>query len=239
MTNDPPSIRAGEYVLGTLSGAEREAFEVDLTSDPPLQVEVQAWERRLAPLAGMTSSEWPSPTVWAAIERSLNAESPTMTTPTNTATIVQLRRSIRLWRGFTAASGTLAATLALFIILGERVRVAEPGQDYVAVVNRGGDLPALIVRVDTREGVVHVRSLTAETPTGKSLELWYVPAGQAPRSLGIVENANGPVVLPASMRQTGVEGASIAVSVEPKGGSPTGAPTGQIIYSGKLIKDAQ
>jgi anti-sigma-K factor RskA len=241
MTNDSPSIRAGEYVLGTLSGAERDAFEIDLAGDTQLQVAVQAWERRLAPLAGMNVLERPSSTVWAEIERKLDAETRTMTqaSPANSATIVQLRRSVRVWRGFTAASAALAAALALFIVVGERMQVAEPGQDYVAVVNRGGDLPALIVHVDTREGVVRVRSLAAQTPSNKSLELWYVAAGQAPKSLGLVENSKGPFVLPASLRQTDVEGSSIAVSVEQKGGSTTGAPSNQIVYQGKLIKDVQ
>jgi anti-sigma-K factor RskA len=240
MTNDPRSILAGEYVLGTLSGAERDAFEVDLADDQQLQVAVQAWERRLAPLAGMNVLERPSSTVWAEIERKLDSEIPrAATSPASGATIIQLRRSVRVWRGFTAASGALAAGLALFIIAGERLRPAEPGQDYVAVVNRGGDLPALIVKVDTREGVVRVRSLAAQTPADKSLELWYVTAGQAPKSLGLVENSKGPVVLPASLRQSDVEGGSIAVSVEQKGGSTTGVPSNQIVYQGKLIKDVQ
>ena len=69
------------------------------------------------------------------------------------------------------------------------------------MVNRGGDLPALIVRVDTREGVVRVRPLAAETPSGRSLELWYIGADRQARSLGTLDDAARPITLPA--RATG------------------------------------
>jgi len=237
MTTDPPSCRAGEYVLGTLSGTERDAFESDLANDTQLQAEVQAWETRLAPLAGMVAPQRPSPNVWAAIEQRIDAGPAHVATDWAGPTIIHLQRSVRRWRGLTVASGALAACLALFIALAGRWPVAETGQDYVAVVNRGGELPALIVRVDTRAGIVRVRSLTAEAPSDRSLELWYVRAGQAPKSLGIVENATRPIVIPAAMRQNGVEDATIAVTLEPKGGSPSHAPTGAIVYSGKLIRE--
>jgi anti-sigma-K factor RskA len=251
MTSETPPIsetlmtRAGEYVLGTLAGAECEAFRAALATDPQLQAEVREWERRLAPLAGAVTPESPSPAVWSAIESRLAAGKggpagdrvPAMD-PTS-ATVVRLRRSVRFWRGIAATAGALAAVLILLIVadaLLPEIIVPHPfGREYVAVVNRGGDLPALIVRVDTRKGIVNVRALGAEAPPGKSLELWYIAAGKPPKSLGVVENASDPVVIPAVLRD-GVADASIAVTAEPKGGSPTGGPTGPIVYSGKLIE---
>jgi anti-sigma-K factor RskA len=236
-TYDPPSSRAGEYVLGTLRGTERDAFESDLAHDPQLQTEVQAWERRLSPLADMTAPEQPSPTVWAAIERQLDQQTTTGLPAGAGPNVVRLQRKVRIWQGFSAASGALAACLALFIVLAGRLPGTDMAQEYVAVVNRGGDLPALIVRVDTREGVVRVRSLTAEAPADRSLELWYVHAGQAPKSLGIVDNAARPMAIPVSLRHHNIEDAKIAVTLEPRGGSPTAAPTGPVVYSGQLIKE--
>jgi len=240
-TSETPMTRAGEYVLGTLAGAECEAFRAALATDPQLQAEVREWERRLAPLAGAVTPESPSPAVWSAIESKLAAGKGAPTDDTasaregTTAVVLRLRRSVVVWRGVAAVAAALAAGLILFIASGGRRPAAEQGQEYVAVVNRGGDLPALIVRVDTREGVVTVRALGAEAPPGRSLELWYIGAGKAPKSLGVVENASGPIVIPAVLRQGGIEGATIAVTEEPKGGSPTGSPTGAIVYSGKLI----
>ena len=72
-TPETPMTRAGEYVLGTLAGAECEAFRAALATDPQLQAEVREWERRLAPLAGAISPESPSPAVWSAIESRLAA----------------------------------------------------------------------------------------------------------------------------------------------------------------------
>ena len=236
---ETPTTRAGEYVLGTLAGAECEAFRAALATDPQLQAEVREWERRLAPLAGAVPSESPSPAVWSAIESRLAAGKAVSGDDTAaarqgpSATVLRLRRSVVLWRSVAAVAGALAAALILFIAWG-RWPAADHGQEYVAVVNRGGDLPALIVRVDMREGVVRVRALGAEAPPGKSLELWYIGAGKAPKSLGVVENAAGPIVIPAMLRE-GIAGATIAVTAEPKGGSPTGGPTGPIVYSGKLI----
>jgi anti-sigma-K factor RskA len=245
-TSETPATRAGEYVLGTLAGAECEAFRAALATDPQLQAEVREWERRLAPLAGAAAPESPSPAVWSAIERRLaagkaaSAEERAPATDAPSATVVRLRRSVRFWRGIAATAGALAAVLILFIVADVLLRDVDLvpyqyGREYVAVVNRGGDLPALILRVDTREGIVNVRTLGAEAPPGRSLELWYIGEGKAPKSLGIVENASGPIVIPAVLRE-GVAGGTIAVTAEPKGGSPTGDPTGPIIYSGKLIE---
>jgi len=237
MTMDLSSSRTGEYVLGTLTGAERHAFEIELANDSQLQAEVADWERRLAPLARMIPPQAPSPAVWAAIERKLDGEQRTPSVDAQGSNVVYLRRSVRVWRSLTAASGALAAALALFILADRWQGHHEASQDYVAVVNRGGTLPALIVRVDTREGTVRVRSLTAEAVPDHSMELWYIGAGQTPKSLGTVENASHPIAMPAAFRSGDVDSAMIAVTMEPKGGSPTGAPTGPVVYSGKLIKE--
>jgi anti-sigma-K factor RskA len=236
MTTDLSSSRSGEYVLGTLTEAERHAFEIELGNDSQLQAEVADWERRLAPLAKMIPPQEPSPAVWAAIERKLDGEQRSPSVDAQGSNVVYLRRSVRIWRSLTAASGALAAALALFI-LADRWQGHEASQDYIAVVNRGGTLPALIVRVDTREGTVRVRSLTAEAAPDHSMELWYIGTGQTPKSLGTVENASHPIAMPAAFRSGDVDSAMIAVTMEPKGGSPTGAPTGPVVYSGKLIKE--
>jgi anti-sigma-K factor RskA len=233
--------RAGEYVLGTLAGAECEPSGPRSPPIPSCKAEVREWERRMAPRRRHFPGN-PSPAVWSAIESRLaagtaaQASDSTAVREATSAAVLRLRRSVVLWRGVAAVAGALAAALILFVAWGGRWPAPEHGQEFVAVVNRGGDLPALIVRVDTQEGVVTVRALGAEAPQGKSLELWYIGAGKAPKSLGVVENASGPIVIPAVLRQGGVEGATIAVTAEPKGGSPTGGPTGPIVYSGKLIE---
>lgn len=227
---EDPDGTAAEYALGTLPTEERAAFARACESDAALRVLVADWEARLAPLAAATPPVAPRPGLWAGIEARIGRKP----RATNGAQVIRLERGMRRWRLAAIGAGALAAGLALWIAAGPRP--AAEGSQYLAVVDRGGALPALIVRVDLGSGVVQVRSLAAETPPDRSLELWYVGAGASPRSLGLVTDASARLPVPAALRE-GAEGGSLAVSVEPKGGSPTGAPTGPVIYSGKLVRD--
>ena len=105
---------------------------------------------------------------------------------------------------------------------------------YVAVVDTGGREPALIAEVDTVTGIIRVRTVQAETPPGQSLELWHIAEGGEPRSLGVLRaDADAQTIQDAV--STGPVNGVIAVTVEPQGGSPSGAPTGPVVYSGRLI----
>lgn len=224
-------LRAGEYVLGTLPADERAAFERELASDVGLAAVVRAWEARLSPLAGSIAEVAPSPDVWSGIEAKLDVPAAAVAD----LGVERMRRAMRLWRAAALGAGALAACLALVLGL-DRTRGSRAEGQYVAVVNRGGELPALVVRVDTGDGTIHVRSLAAETPPDRSLELWYIGGGRPPRSLGLIDSPARRVAIPASADRA-VEGATVAVTIEPKGGSPTGSPTGPIVYSGKLVRD--
>ncbi|MDB5592812.1 anti-sigma factor [Enterovirga sp.] len=230
MTEDDET-RAAEYATGTLPGAERAELRRRMEHDPALRKLVQGWERSLAEAAEQVAAVAPPDRVWLSIERSLGQEAATGPAVAATAEIHRLRRSRLLWRSVAAGATALAASLALWIGLAPP---RAPASSLVAVVNRSGDLPALIVRVDTRAGLVRVRSLSAETPAGHSLELWSIVGGDPPRSLGTL---SGPSkAIPAADRAR-LENATLAVSVEPAGGSPTGRPTGPVVYSGKLVAD--
>jgi anti-sigma-K factor RskA len=109
------------------------------------------------------------------------------------------------------------------------------GARYVAVVNRDASLPALIVDVDTAAGVVTVRPVAAEQPADKSLELWVIPEGEKPRSLGVVDPKDAVIRIGAEKSGPIPAKGVFAVTVEPPGGSPSGDPTGPVVYSGPLI----
>jgi anti-sigma-K factor RskA len=229
---EDPDGAAGEYVLGTLTPSERAAFARALEQDPALRAAVMAWERRLAPLAATAPAVAPGAQVWEAIEARI------ATPPLAEAADLRVRRlerGLRRWRFAAGGAAALAAGLALWIVAAPRPATVGTPQ-YLAVVDRGGSLPALIVRVDLASGVVQVRSLTAETPPDRSLELWYINEGAAPRSLGLVTEATETIPVPADLRD-GVARATFAVTVEPKGGAPGGKATGPVVYSGRLIRD--
>ena len=223
-------LRAAEYVLGTLSGEERAAFELERTVDPVTAGAVLAWELRLAPLSLAAPAEIPSPDLWSRIACALP---PRVPVAANDDRVIGLRRQVRRWRTASAGAGLIAAGLALFVAVDRRRAADGPGTRYLAVVQGGGALPAMVVRIDTAAGTAEVRPVGAEAPAGRSLQLWYVGGGGAPKPLGLVGTAATRVALPAGAGADGV----IAVSVEPPGGSPSGAPTGPVVYTGTLLRD--
>jgi anti-sigma-K factor RskA len=229
--SDESHLLAGEYVLGTLTADERAEAARRLQDDPAFRAEVEDWQRRLLPLTASVAPVAPAPTVWRAVERAIAGRP----APAND-NLGLLAMSRARWRSAAVALGALAAALALFVADRDFLRPPAPaGASYVAAVNRGGDLPALIVRVDLATHSVSVRPVEAEAPAGKSLELWYVAAGQSPKSMGVIQQGRGiRMAAPADMP---VKDTILAVSVEPPGGSPTGAPTGPVIYKGQLIAE--
>jgi anti-sigma-K factor RskA len=130
----------------------------------------------------------------------------------------------------------LAAALAAVVIIDRRALAPPPaaGGRYVAIVDAGGHQPALIAEVDTASGLIRIRTLEAAAPAGRSLELWHVPQGKPPRSLGLLKAGADLQTIKDALAE-GPVGGLIAVSVEPEGGSPSGAPTGPVIYSGQLV----
>ena len=225
--SDDLEMRAAEYVLGHQESAEREAVRREMEQNAGLRAAVARWERRLFPLARTAPPAAPSADLLARIKASLPPRVEA------DAIVVALRKSVRLWRAAALVSGALAASVLAFAgarLLGD---AGKPSGVYVAAVNRSGDAPALIVRVDMASGRVFVRPVSAETPAGKSLELWYIAAGAAPMSMGLVGAKPENLALPAGA----VEKAKFAVTVEPAGGSPSGSPTGPIVYAGDLVRE--
>jgi anti-sigma-K factor RskA len=232
--NGERDIEAGEYVLGTLDAQQRARFQLQLAADAELRASVRAWEARLAALADAIPDESPPAEVWRSIERATLRETSGESLPAD-SNVVRLRRRVSVWRGAALAAGALAACLLAVVVFDLlSLLPADAGGRYVAVVDSGGREPALIAEVDTQTGVIRVRSLTAETPSGQSLELWHVPEGEAPRSLGILEAEADAQTIEDAVARGPVSGI-IAVSIEPEGGSPSGAPTGEIVYTGRLI----
>lgn len=242
---------AGEYVIGTLSATERAEADTRLSHDADFAAAVARWRDRLAPLDESVEDVTPPNLVWEGLSRRIDtlanaAKAQDHDVPgAQGADVIafDLSRRVRFWRRMSMGAGAIAASLAA-ILLADPSRLALPAltgneaSRYVAVVNRGGELPALIVTVDAASEKVTVRSLAAEQPAGKSLEVWYVAGGaKAPVSLGVLREDEDITSLTAS-RETGLDhpGGAIAISLEPRGGSPTGAPTGPVVYSGKLVK---
>ena len=222
---------AAQYVAGTLRGPARRRFEALLPSHPALRRATAEWQGRLMPLTTALAPVPPPAHAWAGIERRLwpAAVQETAAQP--------WWRGLTFWRGASAFATVAAVGLAVLlanpqpqlppvvVVLQGTAGAAQGSNTFVASFS--GDGRALVTRP--------LQPVSLEVD--RALELWAVPPQGAPRSLGLI-SANGLTVirrdkLPQAVLDHG-HTAALAVSVEPPGGSPTGAPTGPVVYAGKL-----
>jgi anti-sigma-K factor RskA len=223
-------LQASEYALGSLSGDERARFERALADHPWLQQRVDEWNRRLGPMAEALAPVAPSPAVWSNIEARI-AEDRTQTV--RVAAAPSLWNRVGFWRWTALAGIAAAAALLLYVAAGPRASLSP---DHIVVLNDAQSRPAVIVVADVAGRRVAVRQL-ASAPAGHSHELWLIAGpGQPPRSLGVITpDAAKPHDMPAPVAEALPKGAVLAVSLEPAGGSPTGAPTGPVLYTGAAV----
>ncbi|MDC8757919.1 anti-sigma factor [Janthinobacterium fluminis] len=218
---------AAEYVLGTLKGGARRRFEGWLLQDADLRNTTAEWQRRLAPMAEFTAPVAPPRQVWRDIERRLHLRA---------APAWQFWRSqsLAFWRGLGAASSAAAALLALALVT---TTLNAPQISYVATLSDGQARAVLLLTADRRHGALDVRVLGgAPVAADKTLQLWAVPTRGNPRSLGLLAD-RGSVRLALSERALGPDVALLAVSLEPKGGSPDpNGPSGPILYKGNWVR---
>jgi hypothetical protein len=172
------------------------------------------------------------------------------------ADVVDLAVRIRRWRSMTLLFGTLAMLLALLIVHQAIVPNAVPAgakaatfsllsqaavppqrSRLVGVLQHDPVSPAFLVTVDSESRTLTVRRVTTSPDAGRSYELWLLSSHlPAPRSLGIVgESEFTQRPLPANLDIDTMQAARYAVSLEPAGGSPSGAPSGPILFTGKLL----
>lgn len=231
---DDKDLLAGEYVLGTLDEDQRRDVRRKAASDPELREAITNWERRLAPLSGMVPQEAPPPALWNRIEAAIapvplepdDVVQP-MTRPERPSGRRPVWGNVGLWRATTAGALALAAAFAAVAYLPG----AAPPARVAALAPPNAPSPAFLVKwlADGRMTVMPLGSPTV--PANRDLELWILPPGaKTPASLG---------VLPVSGTSTDVrglqhDGTQLMISVEPHGGSPTGSPTGPVVYAGTL-----
>ena len=213
---------AAEYVLGTLSAEELRIAAAHLAGNPDFARAVEAWERRLAPLAQAAREQVPSPAVFESLMMRIAPAS----APNN---VVSLTRKLALWRAAAVGLAALAASLLVVLTLPR-----PQGGQFVAVLQSDKAQPGFVATVDLVRHTVSVRRVGDAAPAAHAYELWALGAGRpAPESLGVV---NASLVVPtARLKGRDVGATLLAISLEPEGGSPTGQPTGPILFTGALL----
>lgn len=220
---------AAQYVLGTLSSRARKRFAKLAAADHVLGNAVRAWEERLMPLAESLAPVPPPAQVWprivARIQRA-RAQAPEQA-PSS------LWANLGLWRGLTLAG--FATALALSVVL-LSPPVERPEQNLVAVLAGPDTKPVLIASAERGGRTLLIKPIAPLTvAAGKALELWALPEGGTPRSLGLISPSGiVRVALPQRADAALARVPALAVSLEPAGGSNTGLPTGPVLYSGAI-----
>lgn len=216
-------ILCAEYVLGTLKGNARRRFEQLLVQKPAWAQATQWWERHLNLLMDTIPTKQPPARVW----RNINAQ--------------LFAKPASRWSGmFKLFSAALLASVATFLVVQFPKEISPESNAAVAMLSDKTAQSGWHLSVGkTEQGKVALSaySLTGlvQRPTA-AYELWLLPEHNAkPISLGLLpQQGHKPLLVSAALLPQLKRG-NLAVSVEPIGGSPTGQPTGEVVYQGKLF----
>lgn len=223
--SDEDDLLAAELALGLLDEAEAAAAHDRLRHDAAFAHAHARWQAYAAGLAA-DLGETPPARVWSAILAQLPANDNLVT-------------SMRLWRAGAIAASLLV--LALGINDWQRAHFAPPppaplraAQPAPLVAVLSGKAGVVSVNFDPASG--RLASVVSGVDAGpRAVELWVIPADGRPRSLGLLSQAHpGWRRAPGRASAALQAGVTLAVSLEPAGGSPTGLPTGPVILTGKL-----
>jgi anti-sigma-K factor RskA len=222
---------AAAYALGTLAAGPRRRLARIARADPVVAAAIQGWEWRLAAFADAVPGVTPPPRVWAGIRSRLGLSDPSATPATRGA--APWWASLSLWRGLAFTGFALAFAFALTMLT---PRPERPFESVVIVLAGPDAKPALVATGERAGRYLTVKAVApVEVPPGRALELWMLPDGRAPMSIGLVP-ATGVdrLALRAPVGVALQDIPALAVSIEPAGGSPTGAPTGPVAYTGRV-----
>jgi len=226
----PPSdssALAAEYVLGVLDAARRREVETRIARDRAFAREVAAWQVHFAPLIDEIEAVDPPLYVWPRIRSAVFGR----------GRRGGLFESIGFWRWLSAGAGGLAvaALAAVFVMSRPAPTPLPPAAAMVAKINLDDGRPAFLATIDLERGTMLVLPISAAIPADKVPELWLIPPGDVPHSLGVVDVSHPvSITIPPALRAVVGLKAAVAISVEPPGGSPTGQPTGPVIAKGGI-----
>jgi anti-sigma-K factor RskA len=216
---------AADYVCGLLAGNALAEAERLIRSDAAFAAAVARWRDRFAPLDDSAPAITPSASLWQRIEAGIAAPAPRdETSPART-----WWNSLPLWRGLSFA--TAAAALLLAIGLGFAVREAQRTPALVAVLVDGTRAGAVVhVFNDGRAVLLPLTDIAV--PPDRALQVWTLPSRErGPVSVGLMEQARTlPLTLQGLPATRGDQ--LFEITLEPRGGSPIGRPTGPILFKG-------
>jgi anti-sigma-K factor RskA len=226
-------LRYAEYVLGVLDADARAAVAHEVETTSEAAVAVALWQHRLTPLADEIDEVAPAPYVWARIHDTLHLDAPSRAQSSK-----GLWDNLQLWRRLGIGASAVAVALLVVVSLPRTARtptVVSAGYMASTIQQDNGSTGWTATMDLEHARMVVVPAMPVAFAEGRAPELWLIPAGGKPISVGMIAR-DKPVTLaldPALLARLGPT-AALAVSVEPIGGSPTGQPTGPVIGKGTI-----
>ncbi|MDX8534514.1 anti-sigma factor [Mesorhizobium sp. VK25A] len=220
-------LLAAEYVLGVLPADERQVASRRIDTEAAFARLVDAWEVRFAPMAAAYAAVEPPASVKAAIDRRLFASS------ASTVPGGSLWTSLAFWRGLAAAA---IAALAIYVAVPYvNPPAPQPATRLVASLAADNSSVKYLAVYDAARREVGLSLVSGDHGAGKDFELWMIEGKNAPVSMGVIPaGPTARMAVTPAVQQKLAQGAVLAVSLEPSGGSPTGQPTGPVVAAGDL-----
>lgn len=219
-------VLAGEYALGLLDGPARRRFERYMEFYPFLRREVESWEASFNSVVESLEPVEPPPRVWEGVCESNPA----------------LRRAffpqglwgrLNIWKPIAVFASALALVLALYTQFGPKSPESGMPSQVAMLQDPKTDQTAWMLSLMPEQKALKITAMhTPPMTTEQSCELWMLRGkDKPPMSLGVLP-MSGTMMMPLNDEKmkflAGAEG--LAVSLEPKGGSPTGLPTGPVMF---------
>lgn len=216
---------AAEYVLGTMRGSARRRFERLMMDSYKARNAVWEWEQQINPMVEALPGQAPPRKIWKKIEQRINPQQQ------------KSESTLWFWRSWSAVSAALVIVLAIAIT---QQALIQPGQpDQIAMFNDEQAKPLWLITTNSRTGKLVVKPINAQAVAvdNQAFELWMLPKQGNPQSMGLMPVSGSAVetVLSPQLLNILQNSDGLAISLEPEGGSPTGLPTGPVVYQAPIV----
>ena len=229
-----------DFALGALDGPALRAAELRLRRDPAFAADVARWQADLGPLVAAIVPVAPPAATWAAIERELFRGPVTTAAPAASPVARTAGAALGWWRGLAFGASAVAAIALALLTLRPAALPAGPAAPATLLAASMASTDAsktvlITATYDPARGAVVLTPAAKDASRGLTPELWVIVGNDKPQSLGVIDLKDPQAHrIPDALKSRLKNGATLAISLEPAGGSPTGAPTGPVVAAGKL-----